>query len=120
MTEGITKMSQGSQQHAADHGADVKTTPVCAACLGAVHFGGEPDFPFHPAADGEPCGAADHEDNVVTPAQAKLVDEISSLELLADMAADLEQTGRVAYCKRRIKKLRAQLGTPSPSIGGVA
>lgn len=38
-----------------------------------------------------------------------LIDEISSLEMLADMAADLEQMGRVRYCRTRAKKLRADL-----------
>ncbi len=41
-------------------GGAKKTTPVCAACLGGIHFGGEPDFPWRPCEEGEDCGAADH------------------------------------------------------------
>ena len=37
------------------------TIPVCEACRDAMHFAGEPDFPWHPAAAGEVCGAADHD-----------------------------------------------------------
>lgn len=35
--------------------------PLCDACLGACHAGGEPDFPYRSAAPDEPCGAADHQ-----------------------------------------------------------
>ncbi len=42
---------------------------------------------------------------------AQILNEISSLELLAELAADLEQMGRVRYCRARIKKLRALLAT---------
>ena len=39
-----------------------KTIPVCEGCRGAAHFGGEPDFPWHPAAKGDACGVADHDE----------------------------------------------------------
>ncbi len=40
---------------------------------------------------------------------AQISREISSLQLLAELASDLEQMGRVRYCRARIKKLRALL-----------
>lgn len=40
---------------------DASTVPICRSCFDGCHAGGEPDFSWRPASDGEACGAADHD-----------------------------------------------------------
>jgi hypothetical protein len=49
------------------------SAPICAVCLAAIHAGGEPDFPYRPALQGETCAAADHVDNVWRDLDARLL-----------------------------------------------
>jgi len=49
------------------------SAPICRVCLAAIHAGGEPDFPYHPALQGETCAAVDHVDNLWRDLDARLL-----------------------------------------------
>lgn len=88
--------------------------PICKVCLAAIHAGGEPDFPYHPALHGETCAAADHVDNLWRDLDSRLLGLANgkptlTVDDVVEAAASLHPSPGASFVGDRVIE---RLGTP--------